>query len=73
MDIDVEIDEKEQKLSHPLGEFKRVYRLGPNKRFTTGNYVSFGIEDKVFVVEFEYFVCICSYKTPKRDVKFLVH
>ncbi len=68
----MEVDEDLQRLSAPLGQQDKIYRLSADQRFKTGNYVSAGIEDQIFVIVFEFFVLLCAYKTPKRDVKFQV-
>jgi hypothetical protein len=67
-----EVDEGLQRLSAPLGQQEKIYRLSSDQRFKTGSYVSAGIEDQIFVIVFEFFVLLCAYKTPKRDVKFQV-
>jgi len=68
----MEVDEDLQRLSAPLGQQEKIYRLSADQRFKTGSYVSAGIEDQIFVIVFEFFVLLCAYKTPKRDVKFVV-
>lgn len=69
---EMQIDESSQNLPGPIGNLVKSYRITGIERFKDTDYVINGLEDQVFLLEFEFLCLLCGYKTPNRTVEFIV-